>query len=81
MIRLMVVVVWEARMCIVVKPSLHWSRCQTRIPKTKKSLYVIVGPLQVLPIQLLTTCLLTTALKEDVNYFDLRRSFYSKQVF
>ena len=78
---LMVVVVLEVRMYIVVKPSLHWSQCQTRIPKMKKSLYVIVGPLQVLPTQLLTTCLLATALKEKVCYFDLRRLFYSKLMF
>jgi len=64
MMLMMVVVVLEVRMCKVVEPSLHWSQCQTCILKTKKSLYVIVGSLQVLPTQLLTTCLLATALKE-----------------
>ena len=52
------------RIYIAVKPSLRWSRCRTRIPKTKKSLYMIAGPLQVPPTQLPTTCLLATALKE-----------------
>ena len=42
----------------------YWSRSQTRTLKTKKSLYVIVGPLQVPPTQLPTTCLLATALME-----------------
>jgi len=63
-VMMIVVVVSEVRMYIVVELSLRWSRCQTRISKTKKSLYVITGPLQVPPTQLLTTCLLTTALKE-----------------
>ena len=42
----------------------YWSRSQTHTLKTKKSLYVIVGPLQVPPTQLPTTCLLATALME-----------------
>ena len=73
----MVVMVVVVGMCIKVKPSLRWSWCWTRIPKTKKSLYVIVGPLQVPPTQLLTTCL-ATALRKNVNNFDLRRLFYFK---
>ena len=61
-------------------PILCWTRCRTCIPKTKESLYVIVGPLQVPPTQLLTACL-ATALRKKVCYFDLRRSFYSRQLF
>ena len=60
-------------------PILCWTRCRTCIPKTKESLYVIVGPLQVPPTQLLTACL-ATALK-NVNDFGLRKPFYSKQMF
>ena len=76
MVRVVVVVMY-----IGVKPSLRWSRYRTRIPKTKKSLYVIAGPLQVPPTQF--TDYLSTGYcpKGDVNDFDLRRSFYSKPVF
>ena len=61
-VNVIVVVAWEVKMCIRVKLSLCWSHFQTHIQKMKKSLYVIVGPLQVPPTQLLTTCLLATAL-------------------
>ena len=61
-VNVIVVVAREVKMYIRVKLSLCWSRFQTRIPKMKKSLYVIAGPLQVPPTQLLTTCLPATAL-------------------
>ena len=51
-------------MYIMGEQNLCWSHSRTRTWKTKKSLYVIVDPLQVLPTQLLTTCLLATALME-----------------
>ena len=63
---MIVVVVWEMKIYIRVKLSPCWSRFQTHIQKTKKSLYVIAGPLQVLPTQLLTTCLLATALEKSI---------------
>ena len=77
----MVVVVWKVKMCIRVIPSLCWTRFQTRIPMMTVSRYVIAGPLLVLPT--LTDYFLSTDYCpiEIVNDFDLRRSFYSKQLF
>ena len=77
----MMVVVWEVKMCIRVMLSLCWTWFRTRIPMMTVSQYVIAGPLLVLPT--LTDYFLSTDYcpKEIVNDFDLRRSFYSKQVF
>jgi len=68
-------------MCIKVRPSLCWSQFRTHTLKMTVSQYVIAGPLQVLPTQLLTTLSTGYCPKENVYDFDLRRSFYSKQVF
>ena len=59
----MVVMVVVVR-CIKKEQTRCWFHSWTRTLKTKKSLYVIAGPLQVPPTQLLTTCLLATALME-----------------
>ena len=45
--------------CIKEEQNQCWSHSWTRTPKTNKSQYVIVGPLQVPP-----TCLLATALRK-----------------
>ena len=50
--------------CIKEEWNQCWSRSCTHTPKTNKSRYVIVGPLQVLPTQLLTTCLLAIVLRK-----------------
>jgi len=75
----MMVVVVMVRMCILEELNLCWFRPQTRTPKTTVSLYVIAGPLLVLPTQLLTTS--NYGPNRMVNDFDLRRSFYSKRCF
>ena len=80
-VMMIVVVVLKVRMCIVVEPSLHWSRCWTHIPKTKKSLVCDSGPSSS-PTYTITDYLSTGYCpKGNVNDFDLRRSFYSKQEF
>ena len=79
MVIVIVVVVWMGMMYIIVKLSLHWSQFQTCILKMTVSLYVIAGPLLVLPTQLLTTS--DYCPNRMVNDFGLRRPFYSKRCF
>ena len=57
----------------------YWFHSLSRILKITVSLYVIAGPLLVLPTQLLATS--DYCPNRMVNDFDLRRSFYSKQGF
>jgi len=71
----MVVVVVK---CIKEERNWCWFCSQTCTPKTKKSLYVIAGILPTLPTLLLTTSSTDYCLKGNVNYFGLRRPFYSK---
>ena len=56
-----------------------WFHSLSHILKMTVSLYMIAGPLLVLPIQLLTTS--DYYPNRMVNNFDLRRPFYSKQCF
>ena len=57
----------------------YWFHSLSRIPKMTVSLYVIAGPLLVLPTQLLTTS--NYCPNRMVNNFGLRRLFYSKRCF
>ena len=74
-----VVVMVVMVICIRGEQNPYWFHSLSRIPKMTVSLYVIAGPLLVLPTQLLTTS--DYCPSENVIDFDLRRSFYSKQVF
>jgi len=78
MMRVVVMVVW---MYIMEERNLCWFHSWTRIPKTKISLYMIAGPLFVLPTQLLTTLSTDYCPNENVYDFGLRRPFYSRQLF
>ena len=62
--------------CIKKEWNRCWSRSQTHTLKTTVFLYVIAGPLLVLPTQLLTTS--DYCPRENVHDFGLRKPFYSK---
>ena len=78
-----VMVVWEVVGLVVIfkpkEPILHWTRSLTHTLNSK-SLWVIVGPLLVPPTPS-TNYLSTTNYcpKKFLNYFDLRKSFYTRQ--
>ena len=77
---MMIVVVVTVVMVMCIKRAWNWCwfRSPTRIPKTTKSWYVIVGLLLTLPTLLLTTSSTDYCLMRNVNDFGLRRPFYSK---
>ena len=76
---IVVVVIVVMVICIRGEQNPCWFHSLSRILKMTVSLYVIAGPLLVLPTQLLTTS--NYCPNRMVNNFGLRRLFYSKRCF